>query len=163
MSFLPPPDNNKDTVVSTVLKTLGVIAFFASPLGGIVFSIFNSVLVLTIVVPLLAVAAFQVWQSLNTIRGSCPECGAPVTVIKQDAQQQLQSSPSLCLNCGALVQASSSNDAIINARLVENEIPSLLDSLFARSTVQEKQSYSKYRPEDTIIDVEAEDVNMPFR
>jgi hypothetical protein len=97
---------------TSILSILGVLVFFASPLGAIVFSIFNSFLLLSILLPLVGVAAFQFWQAFNTVQGSCPACGAPIRVVKNNPSALLPEAPGLCFNCGSLVQATMDNRGI---------------------------------------------------
>jgi uncharacterized membrane protein YgcG len=111
MYKLPPQkeDNDLGPVVSTILSIVGVIAFFASPLGGIFFAITNSLFILALLLPVTAVVAFQGWQYFNTVTGPCPVCGAPVQVVKS---QEVTPDPSVCLNCGSVVVPNSANDGI---------------------------------------------------
>jgi hypothetical protein len=111
MYKLPPQkeDNELGPVVTTILSIVGVIAFFASPLGGIFFAITNSLFILALLLPVTAVVAFQGWQYFNTITAPCPNCGAPVQVVKS---QDVIPDPTVCLNCGSVVVPNSSNDGI---------------------------------------------------
>jgi hypothetical protein len=99
----------------TILLTVG---FFISPLGGLVLGIFNSFLVLLFVLPVVATVGFQLWQKINTVQGSCPNCGAPATVMKsKDDTSVIDNAPSaqvLCFNCGAILQANADNTGINN-------------------------------------------------
>ena len=88
------------------------IAFFLSPLGGFVLTIMNSFLLLALLVPILGVVGFQAWQFFNTIKGPCPNCGAPVQVLK--SQPNGQDVPSICYSCGAIIQANYENTGIDN-------------------------------------------------
>jgi hypothetical protein len=166
----------------SVLSIAGVFAFFASPLGGIVFALFNSLLLLVVLLPLIGIVAFQVWQATSTIEGACPSCGAPARVPKNDASA-LESTPGLCLNCGSILQATLDNSRIelvgpLGGGAVNEEAPAAAfwDSLFAgatgsnspastpvrstSSTTTTTSSTSKgdqYRRERTVIDVEVEE------
>jgi len=95
-----------------------IIAFFVSPLGGLVLGIFNSFLILLIGLPLIATVGFQVWQKINTVSGSCPNCGTQATVMKQKRANNVADTTipqqSLCINCGALLQANADNTEINN-------------------------------------------------
>jgi hypothetical protein len=109
----PKNDKELDPLVTTVLSLVGVVAFFVSPLGGIFFAITNSLFVLALLIPVTAVVAFQGWQFFNTVTGPCPECGAPVQVVKGDTKGvNVEPSPSICLNCGSVVQANAANNGI---------------------------------------------------
>lgn len=105
-----------DNGVKDILGTLGTVAaiglFFASPLGSIFFAITNSLFLLAILVPVLGFAAFQAWQTFYTTSGPCPNCGAPVQVVK-DATLETSS---FCFTCGSSVQASSDGETIEFAR-----------------------------------------------
>jgi len=95
-----------------------IIAFFVSPLGGLILGIFNSFLILLIGLPLIATVSFQVWQKINTVSGSCPNCGTQATVMKQkrakNAADTTIPQQSLCISCGALLQANDDNTEINN-------------------------------------------------
>jgi len=103
----PPQNNDIRQVLGGVLTVGAIILFFLSPLGGLFFAITNSLLILAIITPILAVVAFQVWQSVSTIRGSCPNCGAPDQIVLKDTDQV-----SFCFNCGAFLTASSGKKTI---------------------------------------------------
>lgn len=109
-AFLPPSggggggdngDRSGDglgAVATSVLTFAGITLFFLSPLGGLFFAVFNSLLALAILIPVGGFVAFQVWTYLNTVQGNCANCGAPVQVMKDGT-------PSICLSCGSIVQA----------------------------------------------------------
>jgi hypothetical protein len=103
--------------ISEILQGVGgivlTVAFFASPLGGIVFGIFNSFLVLAITLPLVGVVAFQGWQYFYTLEGECPSCAAPTRVLKTNKETG-DASPTICYNCGAILQANYDNSGIDN-------------------------------------------------
>eukprot|EP00581_Thalassiosira_minuscula_P008937 CAMPEP_0183707124 /NCGR_PEP_ID=MMETSP0737-20130205/3771_1 /TAXON_ID=385413 /ORGANISM="Thalassiosira miniscula, Strain CCMP1093" /LENGTH=269 /DNA_ID=CAMNT_0025934705 /DNA_START=101 /DNA_END=910 /DNA_ORIENTATION=- len=85
--------------LQSILPTIGtgilVALFFASPLGGAFFAIFNSLFVLALLTPVILIVGFQVWTALYTVEAPCPSCGAlPVRALKSGE-------PSVCLNCGA--------------------------------------------------------------
>jgi len=116
MYNLPPsPPNPQDElrgILQTVAVGVGLVAILASPLGAVIFAIFNSILVLSIALPILAVVAFQLWQYYYTVGGRCPQCGAPVRVLKQ-GRDEIDPTPSVCLNCGSLVQATADNQSVV--------------------------------------------------
>lgn len=104
--------------VGTLLLTVG---FFVSPLGGFVLGIFNSFLVLAISLPILVTVGFQVWSKLYTVKGECPNCGAPATVMKNKGGASGTNvvddeipTESMCFNCGAVLQANEDNSGINN-------------------------------------------------
>jgi hypothetical protein len=103
--------------ISEILQGVGgialTVAFFASPLGGIVFGIFNSFLVLAFTLPLVGVVAFQGWQYFYTIEGDCPSCAAPTRVLKTNKETG-DAPPNICYNCGATLQANYDNSGIEN-------------------------------------------------
>jgi hypothetical protein len=122
MSFLPPggggggrqngTSDGLGEIARGVVTLLVTVAFFASPLGGLVFALFNSFLALAILLPIAAVVGFNVWQYLFTINGACPNCGAPVRVLKDEQ------SPSVCFTCGSILQVK--GDQIYLANLSNN-------------------------------------------
>lgn len=150
-------------ILSGVVSLALIVAFFASPLGGLFFAVINSFFVLSLVLPIFLWIAFQGWQFFNTIEGSCPQCGAPVRVLKAEA------SPSICLNCGSFIVATPDKSAVDFYRekdqviVDEDYTASIWDSLIsgpmgARSappTPQQRQA--QLRREQTIIDVEVEE------
>lgn len=105
-------------IAKGAFSILLTVAFFASPLGGLVLGIFNSFLVLAFVLPLVATVGFQVWQKVNTVQGPCPACGAPTTVMKSKNDSSVVdgtlSPQSMCFNCGAILQANEDNTGIDN-------------------------------------------------
>lgn len=145
------------------MTIVALVAFFVSPLGGIFFTIFNSFVALAFITPVLLFVAFQTWQTFYTFDGPCPNCEATVKVLKD---QQ----PTICLNCGAIVQSNANGNAIELAPqdgVIGNDpdsdsIESLLGSLMGfseaaqptKSTPEERQQ--KFRREQTIIDVEVD-------
>ena len=100
MYNLPPSggggNNGLKEIAMSALTLLGIVAFFASPLGGVFFFAVNSVFVLLLLIPVVGIISFNVWQYLNTIEGPCPSCGAPTRVVKnegfdnEDGEQQQQ-------------------------------------------------------------------------
>ncbi len=122
MYNLPPGGgggkNDIADIAKGALSLALVVAFFASPIGGLFLGIFNSFLVLLFVGPLIAFAGFNAWLSFNTIQAPCPNCGAPATVQKNKGGDSLvDSAPppqSLCFNCGAVLEPNADNTGINN-------------------------------------------------
>lgn len=122
MYNLPPGGgggkNDIADIAKGALSLALVVAFFASPIGGLFLGIFNSFLVLLFVGPLIAFAGFNAWLSFNTIQAPCPNCGAPATVQKNKGGDNLvDSAPtpqSLCFNCGAVLEPNADNTGINN-------------------------------------------------
>lgn len=109
---LPPSPEPKGPFdeIKSILPTIAtgalVILFFASPLGGLFFALFNSLFVLALVTPVLLFAGFQIWTALYTIEAPCPSCGAvPVRALKTGE-------PTVCLNCGAYSRANEKGDGV---------------------------------------------------
>lgn len=115
MYNLPPGGGRGGGGLGEILKGAAglilTVAFFASPVGGFVLGLFNSFLLLVFLVPTVATIGFQAWQYFNTISAPCPNCGAPARVVKS---KDGESTPSLCFNCGAVLQASYDNSRIDN-------------------------------------------------
>mmetsp|Transcript_6932 Transcript_6932/g.12665 ORF Transcript_6932/g.12665 Transcript_6932/m.12665 type:complete len:264 (+) Transcript_6932:65-856(+) len=180
MYNLPPSGgggggNNIGGIVRGAVAIALIIAFFASPLGGLFLGLVNSFFIFLFIFPLVASVGYQIWQSLNTISGTCPNCGAPATVLKTNNDGF--ASPSLCLNCGAVLQANRDNTGIDNIS-GKNAIDDLSsqpmggNSLFdifttttttTSSTSTGSDGRSKRRRETTIIDVDVEDDDKPFQ
>jgi predicted RNA-binding Zn-ribbon protein involved in translation (DUF1610 family) len=172
--------NEIGEIVKGAISIFLVVAFLASPLGALVFGLFNSFLVLLFVLPLVATVGFQIWQSINTVSGACPNCGAPVTVMK--TSKDGESTPSLCFNCGAVLQSNYDNTAIenISGRRTIDDISSEMGGgssifdLFSSSTrtttattttttTNPLDGKDRKRREGTIIDVDVLDEEQPFQ
>lgn len=181
MYNLPPSGgggggNQIGNIVKGIFSIILVVAFLASPLGAIVFGLFNSFLALLFLLPLVATVGFQIWQSINTISGPCPNCGAPVTIMKTNKEGE--STPTLCLNCGAILQANYDNTGIenISGRRTIDDLSSEMGEgisifdIFSTSTrTAEKTTTNTFdgkdrnRRERTIIDVDVLDEEQPFQ
>jgi hypothetical protein len=177
---------------TSVLSIVGVVVFFASPLGGIFFGIFNSFLLLSILLPFIGVAALQFWQAFNTVQGSCPACGAPIRVVKNKSSSLLPEAPGLCFNCGSIVQATMDNKSIelvqagpgISSRGqsqqqtggtsssfwdawfggVDNDIEETIITTrtTTTTTANNNKMGDRFRRENTVIDVDVEDKKNRF-
>jgi hypothetical protein len=178
MYNLPPGKNNDNELADVAKGVLGfalLVGFFVSPLGGFVLSIFNSFLLLAILLPIGAIVTFQTWEYFKTISGPCPNCAAPLKVLKNDGEGV--PTVSICYNCGANVQANYENTGIDNVSgrnsVMEDAVSgfsSLLDlfpggrgtttTTSTTTTVEKKKQ--KSRREQTIIDVDVEE-DKPFQ
>jgi hypothetical protein len=180
MYELPPSGGGggggkNDDAMTQVLQgalTIGaIVLFFVSPLGSIFFAITNSLFLLALITPVILTVAFQVWQSLNTIEGTCPSCGAPKQRVFKDP-----AAPGICFNCGSIIQASPDLKSIElstpiqrGGGFVEMDQPGIgspasIFDIFGEGlpsqqpTVDDvKAKESKFRRERTIIDVEVKD------
>ena len=123
MYNLPPgggggKDNDIAEIAKGALSIVLTIAFFLSPVGGFVLGIFNSFLVLLILLPLVGLVGFQIWQKTSTIQAPCPSCGTEISVLKNKARDGLVESdafmmpPSRCMVCGAFIEANADNTGI---------------------------------------------------
>ena len=116
-----------EALIPTIVSTVLIVAFFASPLGGIFFAIFNSIFLLALLTPFVLFGGFQFWKTFYTIEEPCPSCGAiPVRVLKDG-------SPSVCLNCGAYSRANQRGDGLElcnNPNDMMGGSSTLFDSLF---------------------------------
>jgi hypothetical protein len=193
MYNLPPGKNDNDSDLADVAKgVLGfalLVGFFVSPLGGFVLSIFNSFLILSVLLPVGAVVAFQAWQYFNTISAPCPSCSVPLKVLKNnDGGEQGPPAASICYNCGAVVQANYENTGIDNVSgrksVMDDDdgsgFGSFLDIFAAASAAsggtsattttsststtaaEKKKDKNKFRREQTIIDADVEE-DKPFQ
>lgn len=156
---LPPGKNDKgglQDILVGAASIVGLLAFFLSPLGALFFAALNSVLVLVFITPLLLIFAFNAWQFFNTVEGNCPSCSAPVRVLKDG-------SPSICFSCGSVLQ---SNDGKIDFAPNVNQFEQddsmfggmFSDVLGSQQQQQPEEREKKYKREQTIIDVDIEDV-----
>merc|ERR1719491_1531097 len=107
---LPPSPKGPFDEIKAILPTIAtgilVALFFASPIGGAIFAIFNSLFVLAILTPFILYAGFQIWTTVKTVEGTCPSCGSfQVRVLKSGE-------PSQCLNCGNFCRSNENNDGI---------------------------------------------------
>lgn len=178
MYNLPPGRNNKDDlgdILKGAASLILVVAFFASPLGGFVLGIFNSFFILALLLPVVGTIGVSVWQYFNTISGACPNCGAPVRVLKSSGDGIAQ--PSICISCGSILQANYDNSGIDNIT-GRNSIDGMSGSPFGggsifdmfggpsvtrtTTTIYEEKTApkkDKIRRESTIIDVEVDEDN----
>ncbi|KAG7369174.1 hypothetical protein IV203_031917 [Nitzschia inconspicua] len=173
-----PQNNGVGDIVRGAVTIAFIVAFFASPLGGLVLGLFNSFLVLLFILPVVASVGFRVWQSLNTITQPCPSCGAPATVLK--ASKDGVPTPTLCFNCGAVLQANIDNTGIDNISgrtsldglsttpMGGNPFFDVFTTERVTTTTATKTTTSdakeKKRRETTIIDVDVEDDDdIPFQ
>jgi hypothetical protein len=173
-AFLPPSDNRNNDGLGTLassLLTVGLtLAFFLSPLGAFVLGLFNSLIILTILTPVMLLVGFNIWQSFNTISGTCPSCGAPATVMKRQPSEvnaALETSPSICLNCGAALTASPDNTDIdlVFGGMSDSSGTGFFENFFStpnprvqESSVSKRDENAKrFRREQTVIDVDVED------
>lgn len=189
MYNLPPGDgggggkNDIADIAKGALSLVLVIGFFVSPLGGLVLGIFNSFLVLLFVLPLLATVGFQVWSSLNTVTGECPNCGAPATVMKSQASStnvvdDVGPAQSICFNCGAILQANDDNSGInnVSGRTSLDDLDSPMGGasifdLFSSTTTATTTTTTTSTPSDksvgidkgSFIDVDVLDEDKPFQ
>lgn len=168
------PGSDIKALLPGILTIAGITLFFISPLGGIFFAVTNTLFALAIITPFVGYLGLQVWQAFNTVSGPCPNCGAPVRVLKEDRGQ-----PSLCINCGSLVRSNIDKDGIelCNSPTDVMGGNSLFDQLFGgvsgvtpQQMVDEidydiasgqkkgptKSKATKAKRESTIIDVDVE-------
>lgn len=146
------PFRTKNSVLlPTILTTIGLTLFFFSPLGALFFAITNSLFLLALITPLLLVGGFQIWTQLNTIQGTCPSCGAPITVLKEG--REFLSSATPCFNCGAFVRATADNKGIelCNPSPASEDLFS--SNIFFPTEEDEESLSKKAKRESTVIDV----------
>lgn len=136
MGYQLPPSGPKGPLeqIQAILPTIGtallVALFFASPLGGLFFALFNSIFVLALLTPLILYGGFQIWSALYIIEAPCPSCGViPIRVLKNGGE------PSICINCGSLSRANANGDGLELCNNPNDMIGgldggSLFDSLF---------------------------------
>jgi len=111
-----PPGRGGGGGIKQILKGVGglalTFAFFASPVGGFILGIFNSFLLLALLLPTLATVGFKAWQYFYTMSDECPNCGVPITVVKTSKDGEVHPTP--CFQCGDILQASYDNSRIDN-------------------------------------------------
>lgn len=132
MGFNLPPGNKGPgdgigEILPGILTIGAVVLFLSSPLGSIFFAVTNTLFTLALVTPILIYVGFQVWNKLYAIDGTCPNCAAPVKVMKDES-----ATPGLCLSCGARVRATRGKDGVElcndPSSVLQDE--SIFDSLF---------------------------------
>jgi hypothetical protein len=191
MYGLPPGGGGSKNELGDIAKGVAglvlVVAFFASPVGGFILGIFNSFFLLLLLLPVIGTIVFQSYEYFYTLDGPCPNCASPAKVIK--TTKEGESTPTICYNCGAILQANYDNtgiDNITGKNSVTDDVDyaTTLASVFdmfgggsattgttrpavtPTTTVveEEKKSETKNRSrrEGTIIDVEIED-DKPFQ
>jgi hypothetical protein len=87
------------------------------------------------------VVGFNVWQYLFTINGACPNCGAPVRVLKDEQ------SPSVCFTCGSILQVK--DDQIYLANLsnnsnMDNRNDIVDDVIIVKEDVEERSVFASW-------------------
>ena len=107
---LPPSPQGPLEKIGAILPTIAtgvlVALFFASPLGGAIFAIFNSLFILAILTPFILYSGFQIWTALNTVEAPCPSCESlQVRVLKTGE-------PTVCMSCGSFVRANENKDGV---------------------------------------------------
>uniref|UniRef100_A0A7S0VYE0 Uncharacterized protein n=1 Tax=Hemiselmis tepida TaxID=464990 RepID=A0A7S0VYE0_9CRYP len=70
-----------------------VLALFFSGQFRWLFELVNVLFLLAFAIPLVGVAAFQIWVKTSVVNGKCPSCNSPATAIKGQE--------SVCFSCGA--------------------------------------------------------------
>lgn len=189
MYNLPPGGGGKNKIEDIAKGAFSIfltIAFFVSPLGGLVLGIFNSFLVLLFILPLVGTVGFQVWQKINTVQAPCPVCGVSTIVMKSKNDSKVLdtvSTPqSICFSCGALLQANEDNTGInnVSGRKTVDDLnnpvgprSSLFDVLTtndwstAPSTTENSNSNKKGKSvgidKNAVIDVDVLDEEKPFQ
>lgn len=171
--------------ILTGVGTIAAIGlFFASPLGSIFFAITNSLFLLALLVPVLAYVGFQGWQAFYTMEGPCPSCGAPCRVLKENEEMTpsfcfncgavlqtrgdtivvAQDSPVVDQD-GSSFGGGGSDMGSIFDMLMNNQdaVSSSISDEYTTTTTTTSSSSStsdkasKFKREQTIIDVEIED------
>lgn len=131
---LPPGNKGPGDALGEILPgilTIGaVVLFLASPLGSIFFAITNSLFILALVTPIVLYVSFQIWNKVYAIDGTCPNCSAPLKVLKDES-----ASPSMCISCGARVRATRDKDGVElcndpSSVLQDDSVGSIFDTLF---------------------------------
>ncbi|GMI45356.1 hypothetical protein TrCOL_g6529 [Triparma columacea] len=102
----PPGNNNNDALASSLvsLGLLGVVFF--SPLGGLIFGFFNSLLFLSFTIPLILLLSFQAFNTFFIVTAECPSCGEEAKAVKGNDR----TTP--CLNCGATLRVTKDKKGI---------------------------------------------------
>lgn len=175
LAFLPPSSGGGKSkselqeIVTSVITVAALIGFFISPLGALFFTVVNSFVAFVLLVPIVSFLALNIWQYFYTITGPCPNCTSPVRVMKD-------STPTICFNCGSIVQASSNdnnNNVIVisnpnnDGGLFANEGGDFFSSLFSElGGIEQEKPFvdhndndnlmSKTKRTSTVIDVEVE-------
>jgi len=70
-----------------------VLAMFFSGQFRWLFDLVNVLFLLAFAVPIIGVAAFQIWVKTSVVTGTCPSCNSPATAVKGQE--------GVCFNCGA--------------------------------------------------------------
>lgn len=161
--FLPPGEGNNNKaaefreLTSAIFTFVGITLFFISPLGGLFFALFNSFLAFIILLPIGAFTVLNVWQYFNTVTGSCPTCGVGVKVLKDE-------SPTICLNCGSIIQAKDGQIYLASTNNNEMRDVSSPASIFS-SWMNEfgsgriVDSEARKQSRSTVIDVDVKEID----
>lgn len=75
-----------------------LIALIGTGTLGWLFNLLNGFFLLLFIVPLVAGPAVSWFIEANAVEGACPECGAPMKLLKMQQQER-------CYSCGALMSS----------------------------------------------------------
>ncbi|GMH86132.1 hypothetical protein TrST_g2019 [Triparma strigata] len=165
---LPPsgggPNGNNDQIVSSLVSISLFGLFFFSPIGKIFFSVTNGLFILAFSIPLLAFAAFSVYNTFFLVKDSCPSCGAAAVAPRSSGDGT--SATSFCLSCGSTIRATRDNKGLELCNPTpdfdrESESSNPFADIFgseraARSTTADKGDSASVKRSNTVIDVDVE-------
>lgn len=80
----------------------GFVWLVLSGNASIIFDSFLFILLLVTVVPILGLLAFRLWAGSQLVQGTCPNCGSPVSGIRNK--------PFQCMSCGQVVKGESNGN-----------------------------------------------------
>lgn len=172
MGFNLPPGKKSpdDGILRGVLTIAGFALFIFSPLGSLFFAITNSILAFVLITPVILLVGFQIYQKLYLIEGTCPNCSAPVQVLKDES-----AAPNMCLSCGSRVRATREKDGVElcndpSSVLQDESLGSIFESLFggdsgsstpfnenAEGYTSPSKNKGESKRQGTIIDVDVEE------
>jgi len=84
---------SRQSGLSNLIFPTVVLALFFSGQFRWLFDLVNVLFILAFAVPIVGVAAFQLWVKTSVVQGTCPSCNSPATAVKGQA--------GVCFQCGA--------------------------------------------------------------
>ena len=116
---------------AAVEPLVGPLVFFlllSSGALGVLFNVANVIFLVIFLVPLIGGPIFQWYINQNLLEGTCPDCGAPIQVLKDQTAR--------CMSCGSSVAsdldasgvfmrvpgaASGGDDGLVDVSFVEDD------------------------------------------
>ena len=84
---------------------------------GFAFNLVNGIFLALFLIPLVGGPIAQWYIEQNQVEGTCPDCGAPMTLLKGGIGSTAQ-----CFNCGATMTAAQTNGVFMRQTQVDGDV-----------------------------------------